>query len=271
VVSPKAIHSLHNWNVKIIGLGGIGSCVAQALAQFLAFHAPDCTLSLIDGDAFYEENKTRMLFQEYDNKALVKAQELSEALNGRIGILPVPHYVTPRNIRKLVVDRDMIFLCVDNHATRKIVSDRCRGLKNTVLFSGGNDGIEEGRTGTFGNVQIYCRLHGRDYTNPLTRFHPEIRNPRDKRPDELGCMALTQNGPQLLFTNLMVAAVMLGTFYAWLLGSLDYEELYFDIARGDFAKARRGVPNETLKKQVTDETVRSPSLRKKKRKERVLN
>ncbi len=264
MVSPKAVDSLHNWNVKIIGLGGIGSSVAQALTQFLAFHAPDCTLSLIDGDAFYEENKTRMLFQEYDNKALVKAQELSEALNGRIGILPVPHYVTPRNIRKLVVDRDMIFLCVDNHATRKIVSDRCRGLKNTVLFSGGNDGIEEGRTGTFGNVQIYCRIHGRDYTNPLTRFHPEIRNPRDKRPDELGCMALTQNGPQLLFTNLMVAAAMLGTFYAWLLGSLDYEELYLDIAHGNFAKATRKVPDQTPKKPAKPSTTGVTPSRKKK-------
>jgi len=264
MIAPQTERNLQKRNVKIIGLGGVGSPVAQALAQFLAFYAPDCKLTLIDGDTYYEENKPRVLFEEYDNKALVKAQELSQALNDRIRILPVPHYLTPRNIRKLVVDQDILFLCVDNHATRKIVSDRCRKLKNTLLVSGGNDGIEDGRTGTFGNVQIYSRHDGRNDTNPLTQFHPEIRNPQDKRPDELGCEPLTQNAPQLLFTNLTVAATMLGTFYAWLQGSLDYEELYLDIAHGNFAKATRKVPDQTPKKPAKPSTTGVTPSRKKK-------
>jgi hypothetical protein len=100
-----------------------------------------------------------------------------------------------------------------------------------VLISGGNDGIEGDRDGTFGNVMIYERVAGGDVTNPLTRYHPEIARPRDKRPDEIGCAELARSSPQLLFTNLAVAAAMLGMFYAWLTSSLEHEEVFLDVVR----------------------------------------
>lgn len=240
--STKNSKILHDRELKVIGLGGIGTPVAQALAQFLAFRSTRCKMWLIDGDRYMEHNKERVLFfAELDNKAVVKAQELSHALEGRIGILPVPKYVTPKNIRQMITEGDILFLCVDNHATRKLVGDRCRKLKDVVLISGGNDGIEEGRTGTFGNVQVFLRCRGRDLTNPLTRFHQELARPRDKRPDELGCAELIQQVPQLVFTNLAVASAMLGTFYAWLSGTLNYEELYLDILHGHCTPVRRAV------------------------------
>ena len=79
-------------------------------------------------------------------------------------------------------------------------------------------------------MQIYERVRGRDRFNPITRFHPEIAKPADHRPDELGCAALLQSVPQLLFTNLAVAAAMLGAFHNWLCGNLPYEEVCLDIA-----------------------------------------
>ena len=192
-------------SVKVIGLGGIGSPVAQALAQFLGVNHAGITLFLVDGDAFEEKNRTRVAFRHGGNKAISKARELSSTCSSSTAIVPVPNYVTPRNVHRLVTDGDIIFLAVDNHATRRCVSNRCRKLRSGVLISGGNDGIEDGRAGTFGNVMIYERLAGRDVTNPLTRYHPEIARPRDKRPDEMGCAELAQSSPQLLFTNLAVA------------------------------------------------------------------
>jgi hypothetical protein len=223
------ITSIH---IKVIGLGGIGAPVAQAMAQFLSFQAFAKMLWLIDGDIYEERNRERVLFEGCDNKAVAKAQELARAIGGGLTILPVPEYVTPRNVRHLIEEGDVVFLCVDNHASRKLVCNRCRRLRDVVLISGGNDGIEDGRAGTFGNVQVYLRQAGRDVTNPLTRFHPELARPKDRRPDERGCAALAQAAPQLLFTNLSVASAMLGTFHAWLSGTLDYEELYLDLARG---------------------------------------
>jgi hypothetical protein len=226
--------------VKIVGLGGIGAPVAQAMTQYLFRRSPGSTLWLIDGDDYEESNRDRVLFHAGNsaNKALAKAQELTVACRGALCILPVPEYVTPRTAAKLIRDRDIVFLCVDNHATRKLVSNRCRRLSDVLVISGGNDGVEKGKTGTFGNVQIYERFEGRDCTNPLTRFHPEIARPRDRRPDELGCAAMLPAAPQLLFTNLAVAAAMLASFHNWLNG-LEYEEVFLDIRQARMAPAAR--------------------------------
>lgn len=237
----KLTSRLQGRSVKVVGLGGVGSPVAQALAQFLGVGAPaGTTLFLVDGDAFEERNRARVVFHVGGNKAISKARELASTCGSAVAIIPVPQYVTPYNVHRLLGDGDVVFLAVDNHATRRCVSNRCRKLRDVVLISGGNDGIENGRQGTFGNVMIYERFAGRDVTSPLTRFHPEIAKPRDKRPDEVGCLALAQSSPQLLFTNLAVAATMLGAFYAWLTGRLKYEEIFFDMASGRVLPVARG-------------------------------
>lgn len=229
-------------SVKVVGLGGVGAVVAQALAQFLAFNRVCDTLWPVDGDRYEDRNRERVLFDACDNKAVAKARELGHACGDRLRILPVPEYVAPRNVHRVIGERCTVFLCVDNHASRKLVSDHCRRrLTDVLLISGGNDGVEDGRSGTFGNVQIYLRRDGRDLTNPLTRFHPEVARPRDQRPDRAGCAALTPEAPQLLFTNLTVAAAMLGAFHAWLTGTLRWEEVYLDIARSAMVPVRRRV------------------------------
>jgi hypothetical protein len=225
------VPGLQGRKFKVIGLGGIGAPVAQALVQFLASRRVRAEVCLIDGDAYEESNRARVRFDICENKAVSKAGELDALAGGAVSVIPVARYVTPRNAGRLVENRDVVFLCVDNHATRRCVSDRCRRLDDVLLISGGNDGIEEGRSGTFGNVMVYERRGGRDCrTNPLTRFHPEIAQPGDRRPDQMSCAELARStAPQLLFTNLAVAAAMLGTFYAWLRGRLSYEEVYLDI------------------------------------------
>jgi len=218
--------------IKVIGLGGIGSFVAPAIAHFVFSTRIRSPLWLLDGDDYEEKNKDRVLFESHGNKALAKAKELSQGFDHRVKVIGVPEYVTPRNVRRVVDDGDVVFLCVDNHASRKLVSNRCRRLDEVVLFSGGNDGIENGRDGTFGNAQVYVRSGGRDMTNHLARLHPEIAKPRDKRPDELGCADLVNSAPQLLFTNMAVASAMLSAFFSWHRGTLAFEEIYLDIAQG---------------------------------------
>jgi hypothetical protein len=226
--------------VKVIGLGGIGAAVAQALAQFLSRWA-EGEIWFVDGDWYEEGNQDRVLFDRRENKAVAKVKELACLSADGPAILPVPRYVTPDCVDGLVGEGDVLFLCVDNHATRQLVSRRCEGLSDVLLFSGGNDGVENGRSGTYGNVQIYWREEGRNRTNPLTRFHPEIANPRDKRPDELSCAMTAESAPQLLFTNLAIASTMLGAFYTWLTGQLDREEVCLDIATAQMIPRKRAV------------------------------
>ena len=148
--------------------------------------------------------------------------------------LPVP---TDENLARLVAEGDVVLLCVDNHATRKLMSDHCRGLGDVCLVSGGNDGVGEdgsGRVqrGTFGNVQIHLRRSGVDQTPPLDAFHPEIESPRDALPNDVSCTEALITVPQILFTNLATASAMLNAFFLHICGALSYPELCFDVAEG---------------------------------------
>ncbi len=229
----------------LVGLGGIGSLLLRLLVPFLHSTGAPATVVAIDGDVFEERNRTRMIFTRPGPKAVVLLEEISALYGDRITLLPIPTYLTARNAGTLIDDGDIIFCQPDNHATRRIVENRCTRLQDVALFSGGNDGVEDGKTGTYGNVQVYLRAGGRERTNRLSRFHPEIARPADRVPTAQGCAAAAASAPQLLFTNAAVAAAMLGAFYTWRCGALAYEEAYLDILTGRAVPVRRAVGPHT--------------------------
>ena len=220
-----------NSRIKLIGLGGIGCIVLQFLTLFLkSLHRP-VRLVLIDGDRFEAANSQRMLFPALGNKAEVKAAEAVGWLDcGDVAVVAVPEYVTAENVGRLIGAGDHVFLCVDNHPTRKLVSDHANRLPDIALFSGGNDGVDPPRErGTYGNVQVHVRQSGRDLTAPLTRYHPEIANPTGRMPTEADCGQMALVSPQILFTNLAVASALLSAFFAHACGQLTYQEVKLDI------------------------------------------
>jgi hypothetical protein len=231
--------------VIIIGLGGIGLQLARPLAVFLASlvdgvdDQSDTSVELIlcDGDSFAPENSYRMDIVDYGNKAEVAARELMDRLpSSTLSIRWVSQYVTPQNIAEIIRDGDCVFLACDNHATRKLVGQHCANslISNVVLISGGNDGIEDGRFGTYGNIQVFVRKGGSNLTAPIDQFHPEIANPADKAPDELTCLELVAAGaPQLLFANLAVASGMCNALFRLMMlhhNQKMYDEVVLDIS-----------------------------------------
>lgn len=220
--------------IKVIGLGGVGSIVLEFLALFLrSLHQP-ARLVLIDGDEFEPGNAQRMQFSTLGKKAEVKAAELVELLDAsEVGVIALPEYVGPENIARLIRPGDVVFLCVDNHPTRRLVSEHCERLPDVALFSGGNDGVEPpDRRGTYGNAQVFVRQTGVNLTLPLTQLHPEIRRATGDLPGGPNCGQLAQSSPQILFANLAVASHLLNTFYGWSCGELRYHEVQFDILEG---------------------------------------
>jgi molybdopterin/thiamine biosynthesis adenylyltransferase len=216
-------------NIKLIGVGGIGCALAPFLARYLQAErqvtSEEVRITLVDGDTFESRNSTRQGFETLGNKAKVKATELARSFPD-LSFRAIPEFVTAENLPRVVKPGDLVFLAVDNHATRGAVSRRCEELSDVVLISGGNDFTD-------GNVQVYVRQEGRDITLPLTRFHPEIADPKDKSPAEMSCEELAAvAAPQLLFMNLSVASAMLNAFYAWRSGRLLYGEVYLDIVEG---------------------------------------
>ena len=208
--------------IKAIGIGGIGCALLPFLCRYLQYSGERARVTLIDGDRFERGNAARQAFSGLGNKAEVKSRELAREYEA-VAFRSRPEYVTEDNVARLIGEGEVVFLMVDNHASRHLVSRHVSSLADLSLISGGND-YEDG------NVQVYIRQGGLDLTPSLARYHPEIAAPQDRNPAALSCEELMAAGaPQLLFANLMVASLMLNAFYALRQGRLNYSEVYLDI------------------------------------------
>jgi molybdopterin/thiamine biosynthesis adenylyltransferase len=208
--------------IKAIGIGGIGCALLPFLCRYLQYSGEPARVTLIDGDRFERGNAARQAFSSLGNKAEVKSRELAREYEA-LAFRSKPEYVTEDNVARLIGEGEVVFLMVDNHASRHLVNRHVSSLADLSLISGGND-YEDG------NVQVYIRQKGLDLTPSLARYHPEIATPQDRNPAALSCEELMAAGaPQLLFANLMVASLMLNAFYALKQGRLNYSEVYLDI------------------------------------------
>lgn len=214
VVGKKKPVARKPLKVKVIGLGGIGLSLLPTLCRYLNYNDekyPAVEVSLIDGDTFEERNRDRQEFVEVGPKASMTAAEYRGQFP-RLMFWDHPVYVADNNVIQLIRENDIVLLCVDNHKTRKLVSDRAEELKNVTVISGGNDWTD-------GNVLVHIRREETNLTPPLAnKYHPEIMTPTDKNPAEVeekaaGCAKLAPAAPQLLITNNYIAAIMLAAFF----------------------------------------------------------
>lgn len=234
-------------NFKVIGAGGIGGCLLPTLCRVLNYGTGDqwfssTVLDIIDGDIYEEKNRARQTFDSFDNKAKSTVEMLKKDFD-RMVIRSHPSYIDENNVNLFIKNKDIIFLCVDNHATRKIVSDYCETLENCTLISGGNEVTD-------GNIQLFLKRNGENLTLPLcNKFHNEIVNPIDEVPkyQEIkseSCTQKAEKDPQLLITNFAVASLMLNCFYSVVSGEkVCYDEVYCDIVSQKVRPVSRSVKN----------------------------
>jgi molybdopterin/thiamine biosynthesis adenylyltransferase len=228
--------------VVLIGLGGIGLPLCRELVTvfggFAQTFAPGESIIfwLADGDSFELANTYRMDVPGLGNKAEVVGRDvLARSSVPGLHVRWQPEHVRSENIGELIQDGDCALLAVDNHSTRRLVGRHCAesGFRDVILISGGNDGVEEGLRGTYGNVQVYVRKDGVELTAPLDRFHPEIAEPADHHPDELSCLqAAAQGSPQLPFVNYAVAVAMCNALLRLMMpvpGERMYDEASLDV------------------------------------------
>lgn len=215
--------------IVIVGLGGIGSWVVQALCPYLQFGTDNWILVLVDGDEYEEKNRTRQAFDELGAKAEVQAGWVARKFN-RLRVQPITQYISDDGsentapVNSAIRSGDLVFSCLDNHRSRKMIADHCSNLRDVTLISGGNEYTD-------GNVQVFVRRQGQDKTCRLEKYHPEFITPNDKAPYEMSCEELAASSPQLIFTNLTAATLMLNAFYAIEQKQADWQksEVYFDI------------------------------------------
>lgn len=210
-------------DVVIVGLGGVGTILAERLCRFLNFSQDyKSSILLIDGDKYEPKNYERQEFIGIGNKAETKAHELASRFKD-IDFDVFDAYINEDNVQDVIGENTVVFICVDNHKSRMVINNYCKTLNDVTVVSGGNELTD-------GNAQLYVRKGGKDLTPDLCAYHPEIANPEDKLPDEMSCEELSVSEPQLYFTNLGVATLMCWLFYNSVVkGQHDRSEVYFDI------------------------------------------
>ena len=253
----------HSFAIKIIGLGGIGGCLLEPLCRLInygsgAYSFGEVEFVLIDGGCYEDRDKDRQVFRVPGNRAAIAARSIKRKFsNLQVKVHRV--YVDQDNIEGLIQDGDVVFLCVDNNMTRRLVTRYCEERLTTVAaFSSRIDS-----TGAI--VQVFIRENGRNVTMPLdNNSHPQIKYPTDKHPSE--CAVDDEKKaptPHFLITNNMAAALMLNAFHGWLIGffsasnPIRYYEVLFALT---FNSVHPVLQSERLEvKQVIPASTRKPT------------
>lgn len=218
--------------IRIIGIGGIGTWLCDALFKYLNYNVAstgeEIEVTLCDGDSFESKNSERQSFEMralHINKAQAKAAQLAP-LYPNVKIEIMPEYINEINVCS-ILPADFIFICVDQHASRKIIGEAIQNAKpeNITVISGGNE-LD------YGTVITHIRRKGEDITPPITSYD-EIKNAdMNEHPDRMSCAQLAVSAPQVIFVNMAVAVSMCNTFYSILAGKvIGYNRVDLDIVQ----------------------------------------
>ena len=123
--------------VAVVGVGGVGSWTAEALARSGVAH-----LTLVDLDHVSESNTNRQI-QALDDefgkaKVLAMARRI-EAIHPCARVRPIEEFVDPANVHELLADVEVIVDCIDQAAAKAaiVAYARDRGIALVVCGAAG--------------------------------------------------------------------------------------------------------------------------------------
>ena len=131
-LSPDECSALAHKRIGVVGCGGLGGAVIEALARIGIGH-----LRVIDGDAFEESNLNRQLLCTESalgrNKAEVAAERIA-AVNSLVETEPIVAFLSEENACDLLSDLDCVVDCLDNLEARFWMAHACQELGTPVVY-----------------------------------------------------------------------------------------------------------------------------------------
>lgn len=125
--------------IAVVGLGGVGSWAAEALARTGIGH-----LTLIDADDLCVSNTNRQLPAVDGHYGRGKAEAMAErcrAINPAIDAEPVPSFLTPSNLSELLDrDFDLVLDACDSFRAKVEAIAWCRRRKRPIVTVGSAGG-----------------------------------------------------------------------------------------------------------------------------------
>lgn len=125
-------------HVVVVGVGGVGSWVAEALARTAVGK-----ITIIDGDTVEESNTNRQLPAmdgQYGRKKVDVLAARLRAINPEADIVAVDQFVSEANFDELIPSCDALIDCIDSLGAKTFLVARGQEKARFVLTSGGAGG-----------------------------------------------------------------------------------------------------------------------------------
>ena len=133
LTSLKAAHMV------VIGIGGVGSWAAEALARNAVG-----TLTLIDLDNIAESNVNRQIHAlegEFGKAKITAMAQRIHAINPMCQVHEIEDFITPENVAKLLnFNCDVIIDCVDDAKAKTALAVFCQSTKTPLIMAGAAGG-----------------------------------------------------------------------------------------------------------------------------------
>ncbi len=167
--------------IAVVGVGGVGSWAAEALARSGVER-----ITLIDLDHVAESNANRQiqaLGAEFGKAKVVAMAQRIEAINPRAQVACIEDFVTEDNVSGLIRDLDVVLDCIDQVSAKAALIAHARATGVRVITCG----AAGGRTDP---TRIRCADLARALGDPLLskvryrlrRRHGFARESHDRRP-----------------------------------------------------------------------------------------
>jgi len=186
----KRLRSAH---AMVIGIGGVGSWAAEALARCAVGR-----ITLVDMDHIAESNTNRQIHALGDAFGRAKVDAMADriaAINPEADVRAVDDFITPDNVRQIVVGCDVVLDCIDQARAKAALIAHARPAKIAIVTCGAAGGridparIARGDLGLIVGDPLLARVRHR-----LRRDYG-FATANGKRPVKFGVTAVYSDEP----------------------------------------------------------------------------
>jgi len=160
--------------IGVVGLGSVGSIVAEGLARLGVQ-----SIKLIDFDSIEEVNLDRILHSRDDNIGQAKVSVIAEAIKKSatakdFRVAQVEYSVVEKNGFREILDCDLLFSCVDRPWPRSLLNQVSFAHLIPVIDGGINVTTKENGTIKAADWKAHAILHGRRCLECLGQYDPGL-------------------------------------------------------------------------------------------------
>ena len=170
--------ALRNAHICVVGIGGGGSWVAEALAR-----SGIGTLTLIDMDDICITNTNRQIHTQQSSIGQLKVEAMAErirAINPECQVYPIMDFVTRDNLQKHIGKQmDFVVDCIDSVASKAAMIGYCSRNKIKIITIGAAGGQLDPTQVTVGDLnKTFNDPLARKVRSMLRRHYGFSRNPK---------------------------------------------------------------------------------------------